>query len=105
MPPIDSDIREGDNRSLGGRQGAVAAGVVLSELLDELLEAGSHEVVDEADPAGAGGGRGDESAGEGGALEEDLDGGAAGEEAAEVAEVVSAALVSAEVCGAAMEMS
>ena len=74
----DGDVGERGDGGLGGGRGAVAVGVVLGELLDELLEArGGHEVVSEADA------RGEEGRGAP-ALEDDLDGGAAGEKAAEV---------------------
>lgn len=79
----DGDVRERGDGGLGGRRGAVAVGVVLGELLDELLEARADEVVAEADPPGPGGGA-PEGEGGGGALEDDLDGGAAREEAGEV---------------------
>jgi hypothetical protein len=70
----DSDVRERGDGGLGGGRGAVAVGVVLGELLDELLEAGgADEVVGKV-----------EAWGRGPTLEDDLDGGAAGEEAAEV---------------------
>lgn len=74
----DGDVGERGDGGLGGGRGAVAVGVVLGELLDELLEAGgAHEVVGEAEAR-------DEGWTGAPALEDDLDGGAVGEEAAEV---------------------
>lgn len=75
----DGDGGEGLDGRLGGRGGAVAVRVVVSELLDELLEAGADEVVAEVGGEAEGGGVWS------GVVEDKLDVGAAGDEGVDVA--------------------
>nr|CAB3499332.1 unnamed protein product [Digitaria exilis] len=76
----NNDVRECREGRLGGRWCAVAVGVVLGELLDELLETRANEVVPEACPADAAEAKTGAEA-DAGVVEEDLDVGASLHEA------------------------